>query len=243
MKINNISIVIPILNEEKNLIRLIKEIEDVKKQMNLNNFEIILVDDNSTDNTHEILDNIKSKKKFVRYFIRKKKRRDLTQSLYIGFNRSLYENIVVMDGDLQHPPRYIKKLLQVFFKNKADVVIGSRNLFKKRGPGLNLFRYISSLFIIYIINFLLDNKTTDPLSGFFIFRKKIYKKNKKKLFGQGYKILADIIYSCPEKLKILDCDIFFDSRKSGKSKMNLLVLLQLIIFIIKSFLVKWKIRI
>jgi len=148
-----------------------------------------------------------------------------------------------MDGDLQHPPRYIKKLLQVFFKNKADVVIGSRNLFKKRGPGLNLFRYISSLFIIYIINFLLDNKTTDPLSGFFIFKKRIYKKNKKKLFGQGYKILADIIYSCPEKLKILDCDIFFDSRKSGKSKMNLLVLLQLIIFIIKSFLVKWKIRI
>ena len=243
MKINNISIVIPILNEEKNLIRLIKEIEDVKKQMNLNNFEIILVDDNSTDNTRQILDNIKSKKKFIRYFIRKKKRRDLTQSLFIGFNRSLYENIVVMDGDLQHPPRYIEKLLQVFFKNKADVVIGSRNLFKKRGPGLNFFRYISSLFIIYIINFLLDNKTTDPLSGFFIFKKRIYKKNKKKLFGQGYKILADIIYSSPEKLKILDCDIFFDSRKSGKSKMNLLVLLQLIIFIIKSFLLKWKIKI
>ena len=235
MKINNISIVIPILNEEKNLIRLIKEIEDVKNQMNLNNFELILVDDNST--------NKKRKKKFIRYFIRKKKIRDLTQSLFIGFNRCLYENIVVMDGDLQHPPRYIKKLLQVFFKNKADVVIGSRNLFKKRGPGLNLFRYISSLFIIYIINFLLDNKTTDPLSGFFIFKKRIYKKNKKKLFGQGYKILADIIYSCPEKLKILDCDIFFDSRKSGKSKMNLLVLLQLIIFIIKSFLVKWKIKI
>ena len=78
------------------------------------------------------------------------------------------------------------------------------------------------MFIIYIINFLLDNKTTDPLSGFFIFKKRIYKKNKKKLFGQGYKILADIIYSCPEKLKILDCDIFFDSRKSGKSKINLL---------------------
>ena len=73
MKINNISIVIPILNEEKNLIRLIKGIEDVKNQMNLNNFEVILVDDNSTDNTRKILDNIKNKKKFIRFFIRKKK--------------------------------------------------------------------------------------------------------------------------------------------------------------------------
>ena len=73
MKINNISIVIPILNEEKNLIRLIKGIEDVKNQMNLNNFEVILVDDNSTDNTRKILDNIKNKKKFIRFFVRKKK--------------------------------------------------------------------------------------------------------------------------------------------------------------------------
>ena len=58
MKINNISIVIPILNEEKNLTKLIKEIKKVKK-MNVNKFELILVDDDSTDGTHEILINLK----------------------------------------------------------------------------------------------------------------------------------------------------------------------------------------
>ena len=73
MKINNISIVIPILNEEKNLTKLIKEIKKVKKKMNVNKFELILVDDDSTDGTHEILINLKKRNNFIRYFIRKKK--------------------------------------------------------------------------------------------------------------------------------------------------------------------------
>ena len=60
MKINNISIVIPILNEEKNLTKLIKEIKKVKKKMSINKFELILVDDDSTDGTHEILINLKN---------------------------------------------------------------------------------------------------------------------------------------------------------------------------------------
>ena len=243
MKINNISIVIPILNEEKNLTKLIEEIKKVKKKMSVNKFELILVDDDSTDRTHEILINLKKRNNFLRYFIRKKKRRDLTQSCFYGFDKAKYENIIVMDGDLQHPPRYIKNLLKVFFYKKVDVVIGSRNLLNKRGPGLSLFRYLSSIFIIQVINLFLENKTSDPLSGFFVFKKKIYKKNKKKLFGKGYKILADLIYSTSERLRILDYEIYFDSRKSGKSKMNLLVILQLVIFIIKSFILKWKIKI
>ena len=78
MKINNISIVIPILNEEKNLTKLIKEIKKVKKKMNVNKFELILVDDDSTDGTHEILINLKKRNNFIRYFIRKKKKRFIT---------------------------------------------------------------------------------------------------------------------------------------------------------------------
>ena len=72
-----------------------------------------------------------------------------------------------MDGDLQHPPEYIKFLAKKILKNEADVVVGSRNLLVKKGPGLGLLRYLSSISIIYLINFL-ESKTTDPLSGFFI---------------------------------------------------------------------------
>ena len=85
MKINNISIVIPILNEEKNLIKLIKEIKKVKKKMSVNKFELILVDDDSSDGTHEILADLKKRNNFVRYFIRKKKKKRFITIMFSRF--------------------------------------------------------------------------------------------------------------------------------------------------------------
>ena len=86
----------------------------------------------------------------------------------------------------------------------------------------------------------MGDKTKDPMSGFFLFKKEIYKKNKKKLYGLGYKILADLIYSSNTTLKVADQNIFFDKRKSGKSKMNIKVLFQLITFIINKFFKKFS---
>ena len=227
-----LSIIIPILNEGKNIAKLVEEIKKEKKFLNLSNLELIMIDDNSTDDSEIILRKIKKKNKFLKYYIRKNKKKDLTKSCLLGFNKALYPNILVMDGDLQHPPKFIKHMLNIFISGNYDFVIGTRNLLKKKDPGLSYIRYVSSLFIIITINFLLGNKTKDPMSGFFIFKKEIYKKNKKNLYGVGYKILADLIYSSNNNLKIADIDIFFDKRRSGKSKMNIWVLFQLIIFII-----------
>ena len=227
-----LSIIIPVLNEGKNIAKLVEEIKKEKKFLNLSNLELIIIDDNSTDDSEIILRKIKKKNKFLKYYVRKNKKKDLNKSCLLGFNKALYPNILVMDGDLQHPPKFIKHMLNIFISGNYDFVIGTRNLLKKKDPGLSYIRYVSSLFIIIIINFLLGNKTKDPMSGFFIFKKEIYKKNKKNLYGVGYKILADLIYSSNNTLKITDKDIFFDKRRSGKSKMNIWVLFQLIIFII-----------
>ena len=68
MKINNISIVIPVLNEEKNLNNLVYQIKRVKDEMKVDKFELIFVDDNSNDNTQQILINLKKKYKFLKLF-------------------------------------------------------------------------------------------------------------------------------------------------------------------------------
>ena len=219
------SIVIPVYNESKNLPLLISQIYKVLEN---HTFELIIIDDNSSDGTFEVLNKIK--KKNFRFFIRKEKR-DLSRSCVLGFNKSKYKNILVMDGDLQHQPKDIKKLLKVFQLKKAHIVIGSRELFTRKKHNLSFMRLSASRILIFIVNILLGNKTSDPMSGFFIFKKEIFIRNKYKLFNKGYKILMDLIYLDEKYQKIYDVKINFANRKKGESKMNMKILLSLIYMI------------
>ena len=234
-----LSIVIPILNEAKNINQLIPEINKIKKKIRLNRLEVLLIDDNSHDNIKNVVTRLRKKYSYLKLFIRKNKKKDLSKSCIEGFNKANYKNILVMDGDLQHPPQYIEKMYNVFINQKCDFVIGSRDLLKRKNYGLSKIRRLFSIILIIMINFLLGNKTKDPMSGFFIFKKEIYTKNKKKLFSSGYKILSDLIYSSKNNLKIKDVNIRFDRRISGKSKMNLSILLILIYFIFSRFVKKY----
>ena len=120
------SIVIPVYNESKNLPTLIRKIYKVlKKEI----FELIIVDDDSTDDTSKIIKRLK--KSNMKYFIRKIDK-DLSKSCVLGFKKSKYNNILVMDGDMQHRPQDILKLIRIFKKKDANFVIGSRKLFKKK---------------------------------------------------------------------------------------------------------------
>ena len=170
----------------------------------------------------------------MKFFIRKKDR-DLTKSCVFGFEKSKYKNILVMDGDLQHRPIDILKLLKVYENRKADFVIGTRKLFEKKEHNLGFLRLSASRLLILIVNFFLGRKTSDPMSGFFIFKKKIYTDNKNKLFNRGYKILMDLIYTDNKKRAIFDVGINFDTRKKGISKMNFKILIYLINMIIYKF--------
>ena len=227
------SIVIPILNEGQNINKMIKLIRYYLSKLQ---HEIIFIDDNSNDNTKFILEKNKRKFKNVHFFIRKNIQKDLSQSCILGFEKSKYKNILVMDGDLQHNPKYLPKMIKIFNKKNLDFLIASRNFSSAKKEGLGFLRFYASKLIISIFLVMIGNKTADPMSGFFIFKKKIFFKNKNKLFGKGYKILSDLIYSGEKSLKINDFNIKFETRKKGRSKMSLGVLFQLIKFIaITSF--------
>lgn len=232
-----LSIVIPIFNEEKNITILLKKIISIINKKFV--YEIIVMDDLSTDNSKKNIKRIQKKNNNIKCITRKNKIRDLSQSCADGFKKCNYPYILVMDGDLQHNPSYIPILFKTIIDTSSDIVIGVRN-FNKKNINLSLgkIRIFFSKFLIIIINFFLGKKTLDPMSGFFIFKKNLYKDNKKKLFLKGYKILADLLYSSEKNIKSKDVVIIFKKRKAGSTKINIKILIFLIIFIIKKWIKK-----
>ena len=231
-KINKFSVVIPTYNEKQNIALLIKKIDKYLKNFF---YEIIVIDDNSEDGTKLVLKEIKSSKKNFTFHIRKKKR-DLSQSLILGIKKTKFNNIMIMDSDLQHNPKYLPKIVRIFFKKKIDFLVCVRN-FKKRS-GLSIIRYFASLSLIFFINIFLGRRVSDPMSGFFIFKKKIYTSNKKNIYGKGFKLLFDLIYFSKRPLKIKEYMIIFNKRKNNKSKMNLKVICHILVAIFYNMLMK-----
>jgi len=233
------SIVIPTYKEKENLKIIIPLIfKNLSRKVFI--FEIIIVDDDSKDGTVEILNKFKKRYRNLRLFVRKNKIRDLSLSCIQGFKLSKFENILVMDADLQHNPSYINLLIKNFDKKKIDFLVACRDFRNKSKVKINFTRFFLSKIIIILFNFLLGFKTNDPMSGFFIFKKKIFIENKKKLFSKGYKILADLIYSSKKKFKIEDQIIVFDQREMNSSKLNFKILILILIFLFRSFLRRFK---
>ena len=230
----NISIIIPILNEGENIKKLVKEIlKNLKKIKKKFKFEIIFVDDDSTDSTKKILQQIRNNN--IRFYIRKNKP-DLSQSCILGFEKAAYNNIIVMDGDLQHDPRYIPKIVNLFFSRNLDFVICCRDFAKiiktSKSFYISLRTFLSAI-ICSIFSFVVLKGVKDPMSGYFMFKKEIYKKNNKILFAKGYKILADLLTSSSKSFKLFNLTINFNQRKKNKSKLNLKILYLIILFIFK----------
>ena len=106
---SGLSIIIPVYQEKKNLYKLIHLIN---KTLVIKKFEIIIIDDDSNDGSHEVLKILVKKFNNLKFFIRKDKPRDLSRSCVMGFNKAKFDTILVMDGDFQHHPKYILNMIE-----------------------------------------------------------------------------------------------------------------------------------
>jgi glycosyltransferase involved in cell wall biosynthesis len=145
-----LSIIIPLYNEEKNISILYKELVKVLRAF-VKNYEIIFVDDGSTDRSPEVLNRIIDT--HVR-IITSKKNKGLSSALSKGFLEARGEIIITMDSDLQHDPRDIPLLIKKLGE-KYDVVCGWRwkrqdSFLSKKLPSCIFNAFLTILFKIGI---------------------------------------------------------------------------------------------
>lgn len=231
-----LSIVIPILNEEKNLLNLKRQIENNFKNIL---YEVIFVDDNSTDNSKKIITSIIGKNKHFKCVFLKNKKRDLSKSVLTGAKKTKSKLVAVMDGDLQHLPKDLLNIYLEFKKNsKIDIIVGCRNLsYSKKLKEMSYIRLTATKILIFVVKVLLGYKTSDPMSGFFIFKKNLLNFSSN-FYASGFKILMDLMYCSKKKIRIKDYPIKFQYRSAESSKMNKKVLLHLILSILHKFFKK-----
>lgn len=117
-----LTIVIPCYNEENNIYNLVKKVLESL----IPNKEIIIVDDKSTDGTHEILEN--KIKPLVSKIIYHKNNGGKGDALRTDFKNATGDVVIVQDTDLEYNPMDYSRIAAQIFKGEADVVYGSRFL-------------------------------------------------------------------------------------------------------------------
>ena len=160
-----ISIVIPVFNESKTICDVIARVEEA-----INDKEIIIVDDNSTDGTRDLLLKYEGEKDFK--VIYQPKNKGKGAALRAGFDIAKGEIIIVQDADLEYNPKDYPILLEPILDNRADVVYGSRFL---GGPHRVLFfwHYLGNLFLTMLSNMFTNINLSDMETGYKVFRRKI----------------------------------------------------------------------
>lgn len=121
----DLTIILPTINECENLEKLIPQIVGNIDNSLVKDYEIIVVDDGSTDNTKQLIHNLNSKNENIKLFERKTQP-SLPMAIYDGINKSNYEYVMWLDADGSMPATTIKDLISLQSENLDNVIIGSR---------------------------------------------------------------------------------------------------------------------
>ena len=121
----DLTIILPTINECQNLKILIPEIVKKIDEATINKYEIIVVDDGSTDETDDLINNFNNSNKNIK-LLKRQSEPSLPMSIYEGINKSNYEYVMWLDADGSMSATTIKDLISLQSENLDNVIIGSR---------------------------------------------------------------------------------------------------------------------
>jgi dolichol-phosphate mannosyltransferase len=208
---NSVSIIVPTLNEEQNIVPLVSEITAYAVPFQ----EILFVDDHSTDATRDKIRALAGKHP-IRLIEQDGAGPGLAGAIMSGARAAQGDVLVVMDADLSHPPDRIKDLVAPLFAGTADLVVGSRYVKGGSTPGWPVWRRVVSragAALAYPLTGLHDS-----MCGFFA----IGRSRLLELAPQtsGFKIVFETLVRARGTLRVREVPIAFRERERGKSKMS-----------------------
>jgi dolichol-phosphate mannosyltransferase len=143
-----------------------------------------------------------------------------------GFSAAKGDVLACIDADLQHDPLILARMLEEL-QHGADIVVGSRHVDGGSTGEWGRLRRVQSWIANKLAQLLLGVSLKDPMSGYFLVRRKDFYEIREQLNGKGFKILLEILWNLNAR-KIKEVPYTFRPRTRGQSKLSGRIILQFI---------------
>ncbi|MFN3229702.1 MAG: glycosyltransferase, partial [Asticcacaulis sp.] len=225
----DLSLIICTLNEGAAIRGVITEIQGHLEGVD---YEIVVLDDDSKDQTQAEVLALAAHDPRVRLVVRKGER-GLSSAAIRGWDHARGRILGIMDGDGQHEPTAVRGLYDLMVAKDLDLASASR--YANNGTsGLSLYRGAISRAGTFMAQMVLRAPLSDPLSGLFMMTRDYYLSARPNLTGVGFKILVDIVASAPRKPKFGEVCATLRTRQGGESKLDIRVVIDLVALLVEK---------
>ena len=211
-RISTLSVVVPVYNERESLVELLASIERAVTPVT-DSYEIVFVDDGSTDGTFEALRSMAAANDRIRLF---SFRRNLGKSraLLCGFQQARGEYILTMDADLQDDPGNLQRMYEMLLAEHAGIVSGWRR--ERQDNRLKVA--VSRLFNRYTVRLLFGISFEDVNSGLKLYEADVARELN--LYGGMHRFIP--VIATEMGYRVAECPVTHNERKYGASKYSAL---------------------
>lgn len=231
---NRTLVIIPTFNEADNILKIIPEV--LKNSTPENEFNVLVVDDNSPDGTAKLVEDLGNDNVNI---LKRERKSGLGTAYVAGFYYAIknnYDYVFEMDADFSHDPKYLKSFIEKINEG-YDLVIGSRYINGISVLNWPLRRLILSYLASMYTRIVTGLKVMDTTAGFMCYRVSALKQiDLDNVKSNGYSFQIEMKFKFYKKgFKIFEVPILFIDRREGESKMSRKV-------VYEAYFMVWKLK-
>ncbi|TGK22221.1 glycosyltransferase family 2 protein [Leptospira fluminis] len=230
----DVSVLIPTYNEAENINLIVGRVSNILKK---ENYEILIIDDNSPDGTWRIAEELGENDERIR-IIRRMGEKGLSSAVMTGMASARGKYFVVMDADLQHDENILPQMIGDL-SSGFDLAVGTRYASGGSVGKWSALRSLMSRFATWFARRFLPIGVSDPMSGFFGLKKEVFDRVENRMNPRGFKILLEILGRSKVALKVAEIPYIFRNRARGDSKLDNSVVRNFLVAILDIRFGKW----